>query len=222
MDGADKAPVRLLGPASRAPEVGRDDEAGEDSEEEEEADKDGESAEQPDMAYLHENVAETTVAVDPVHHVGPVRMMQALQGTLAALQDQAARIAKNETTPTVEDSNGALQPVADEGGRHTMRSIVLDLQSAARSFDERAQVVLEAAQAGADTCRVVAPQSLSVPTQRPLSSFDSRSWPACYTEFWFGDGAPNLERERPMLFEQVLGGRRDNEAEGRFVWTNIH
>ena len=155
------------------------------------------------MAYLHENVAETTVAVDPVHDVGPVRMLQALQGTLQALQEQAARIAQNETTPTVADGNGDLQPVPDEGGRHTMRTMVLDVQTAARSLDERALVVLETAQAGADTCRVVGPQSLSVPTQKPLSSFDSRSWPACYTEFWFGDGAPNLERERPMLFEQV-------------------
>ena len=84
-----------------------------------------------------------------------------------------------------------------------MRTMVLDVQSAARSFDDRAQVVLERAQAGADACRAVGPHSLSVPTQKPLSSFDSRSWPACYTEFWFGDGAPNLERERPMLFEQV-------------------
>ena len=130
--------------------------------------------------------------------------MQALQGTLGALQEQAARIAKNEATPTVADSSGALQPVADEGGRHTMRSMVLDVQSAARSFDERAQVALERAQAGADACRAVGPHSLSVPTQKPLSCFDNRSWPACYTEFWFGDGAPNLERERPMLFEQVL------------------
>ena len=203
VDGADKAPVRLLGPASRAPEVGRDDEAGEESEEEQEADKDGESAEQPDMAYLHENVAETTVAVDPVHHVGQVRMMQALQGTLEALQEQAARIAKNEETPTVADSSGALQPVADEGGRHTMRSMVLDLQSAARSFDVQAQGVLEKAQTGAGACRAVTPQSLSVPTGTPLRTLDSRSWPACYVEFWFGDGAPNLERERPMLFEQV-------------------
>ncbi len=204
VDGVDKAPVRLLGPASRAPEVGRDDEAGDESDEEKETDKDGEAAEQPDMAYLHENVAEFTVAVDPVHDIAPVRMMQALQGTLVALQEQAARIAKNEVTPTVADSSGALQPVADEGGRHTMRSMVLDVQSAARSFDERAQVVLEKAQAGADACRAVGPHSLSVPTQKPLSSFDSRSWPACYTEFWFGDGAPNLERERPMLFEQVF------------------
>ena len=202
VDGADKAPVRLLGPASRAPEMGKEEEAGEQSEEEQDADK--ESEQEPDMAYLHENVAETTVAVDPVHHVGPVRMMQALQGTLQVLQEQAQKIAKNEMTPTVADSNGDLQPVPDEGGRHAMRSMVLDVQSAARAFDERSQVVLEKAQAGADTCRMVGPQSLSVPTQSPLSCFDSRSWPACYTEFWFGDGAPNLERERPMLFEQVL------------------
>ena len=94
--------------------------------------------------------------------MGPVRMVQALQGTLEALHEQAARIAKNETTPTVPDSHGALQTVADEGGRHTMRSMVLDVQSAARSFDERAQVVLEKAQAGADTCRAVGPHSLSV------------------------------------------------------------
>ena len=196
---AQNASQRLRWP----PEVGREDDAGEESEEDQEADSDGAPAEQPDLAYLHENVAETTVAVDPVHHVGPVRMMQALQGTLQALQEHAARIAKNEETPTVADSSGVLQPVADEGGRHTMRSMVLDLQSAARAFDVQAQVVLEKAQAGADTCRAVTPQSLSVPTGTPLSSFDSRSWPACYVEFWFGDGAPNLERERPMLFEQV-------------------
>ena len=92
-----------------------------------------------------------------------------------------------------------------------MRSMVLDVQSAARSFDERAQVVLERAQAGADACRAVGPQSLSVPTQKPLSSFDSRSWPACFIEFWFGDGAPSLERDRPMLFEQVFL-RREEEG----------
>ena len=143
--------TRLLGPASRAPEVGRQDEAGDESEQEQEADSDTAAADQPDLAYLHENVAETTVAVDPVHHVGPARMMHSLQGTLQALQEQAAHIAKNEKTPTVADSNGALQPVADEGGRHTMRSMVLDVQSAAPSFDERSQVELEKAQAGADT-----------------------------------------------------------------------
>ena len=30
-----------------------------------------------------------------------------------------------------------------------------------------------------------------------------RTWPACYVEWWFGDGAPGLDRDRPMLFEEV-------------------
>ena len=51
--------------------------------EEQEADKDGESARQLDMAYLHENVAVTTIAVDPVHHVGP--------GAVAALPAAGSR-----------------------------------------------------------------------------------------------------------------------------------
>ena len=43
-----------------------------------------------------------------------------------------------------------------------------------------------------------------MPTQqKPLSAWDARTWPCCYTEWWFGDGAPNLERERPMLFEEL-------------------
>ena len=77
------------------------------------------------------------------------------------------------------------------------------MQAAARSFDEKALADLEAAQAGADLRRTVCPQALAIPTQKPLDSFDCRTWPACYVEWWYGDGAPNLERQRPMLFEQV-------------------
>ena len=47
--------------------------------------------------------------------------------------------------------DGALQPVADEGGRHSFQSLVLDAQSVARAFDPTAQALLEAAQAGAAT-----------------------------------------------------------------------
>ena len=36
-----------------------------------------------------------------------------------------------------------------------------------------------------------------------MDSVDARTWPACYVEWWFGDGAPGLSREWPMLFEQV-------------------
>ena len=84
-----------------------------------------------------------------------------------------------------------------------MKTVVLDLQTAARSFDEKSLAELETAQAGADARRTVCPEALAIPTQKPMSSFDARTWPASYTQWWFGDGAPNLERDRPMLFEQV-------------------
>ena len=47
------------------------------------------------------------------------------------------------------------------------------------------------------------PEAFAIPTQAPMDSFNARTWPACYVEWWFGDGAPGLDRERPMLFEDV-------------------
>ena len=110
---------------------------------------------------------------------------------------------RTKKTPTVVDNDCVLQPVVDEGGRHEMKSMVLDVQTVARSFDEKTQAELETAQAGADACRTVTPEALAIPTQKPLNSFDARTWPTCFVEFGFGDGAPNLERDRSMLFEQV-------------------
>ena len=49
-DKADKAPVRLLEPASRAPEMSKIDEAGEESEDEQEANSDGEPPEKLDFS----------------------------------------------------------------------------------------------------------------------------------------------------------------------------
>jgi hypothetical protein len=215
VEGSSKAPLQLVGPASRAPEIGKGEEAGDNSEEsddEEEArvggaqpdtDAAGIGADQPDMQYLHENVAVSTIALDPVHDIAPVKMMQALSANITAMEQHAAEIVKNEKKAMVERSDGTLQPVVDEGGRHSLKSMVLDVQSIVRSFDHKTQTQLEAAQAGADARRAVSTEALAVPTQKPLDSFDARTWPACYTEWWFGDGAPNLARERPMLFEQV-------------------
>ena len=126
-----------MGPASRAPEVGREEEAGDESEGKstDESDKGEHQPGDPDVEYTQENVADITVAVDPVHEVGPVAMMQALKGTLGAMQRQAISITKNEKTPMVADNSGALQPVGDEGGRHVLKTMVLDVQTAARSFD---------------------------------------------------------------------------------------
>ena len=152
---------------------------------------------------MFDNVAETTAALDPLHDVAPVRMMQALQGSIHALEAHAAQIVKNEARPTIADDKGVLQPVSDEGGREVLKSFVLDLQNVARNLDEKARAEVEKAAAGAENSRAVSLESLAVPTQKPLDSYDARTWPASYVEWWFGDGAPNLERDRPMLFEEV-------------------
>ena len=84
-----------------------------------------------------------------------------------------------------------------------LQALILDLQSTARTFDEAAQASVERAVAETDRRLSVCPMALAIPTQGPLDSFGARTYPACYVEWWFGDGAPGLDRERPMLFEQV-------------------
>ncbi len=45
--------------------------------------------------------------------------------------------------------------------------------------------------------------ALAIPKQGQLDSFSTRTDPVFHVEWWFGDGVPGLDRERPMLFEQV-------------------
>ena len=84
-----------------------------------------------------------------------------------------------------------------------MQALILDVQSTVRSFDETARATVERAVAHTDTRLSVCPTALAIPTQAPMDSFNARTWPACHVEWWFGDGAPGLDRERPMLFEEV-------------------
>ena len=84
-----------------------------------------------------------------------------------------------------------------------MQQLIFDVQHTARSFDNNVQASVEKAMDRADARLDVCPTALAIPTQGPLDSFNARTYPACYVEWWFGDGAPALERDRPMLFEQV-------------------
>ena len=84
-----------------------------------------------------------------------------------------------------------------------MQALILDVQSTTRSFDDAAHATVERAVENTDKRLSVCPTALAIPTQAPMYSFNARTWPASYVEWWFGDGAPGLDRERPMLFEQV-------------------
>ena len=104
-EGSENSPIQLSGPASRAPENGTKAEAGDASESDserssasaEKSDADEEDACQPCLQDANANVATSCIAVDPVHDLKPVQMMQALQGQIEALHEQAETIAKHES-----------------------------------------------------------------------------------------------------------------------------
>ena len=199
VEGAQHAPARLDGPAARAPERGRHDEAGDESDDvDDEAEGEGIV-----RAAAEEDVPEDAIAVDPAQDVGPVKKLRALQVRIEQLQEHARTVAANERAAMVEGADGALQPVVDEGGRDVVRTMVLDLQNTAGSIGEAERIQAEQAVAESDVRLTVSPEALAIPTEGPLDSFGPRAWPACYVEWWFGDGAPGLSRDRPMLFEQV-------------------
>ena len=127
-----------------------------------------------------------------------------MKAKMSEMERQALIIAKRESVARVEDSNGLLQPVADQGGRQLLREIVLDVQTVASSLSRRGKLDVERACQNAEEAREVNPVALAVPSGvQPLNAWDARTWPVCFTEWWFGDGAPNLQRDRPMLFEEV-------------------
>ena len=116
-DGAGRAPTHLTGPASKAPEVGQSEDVGE-SPEQSDADKEPEEG---DSDQVRGRSATTTVAVDPVRSVEPVRMMQALQARILWVEQQASQILRNDATALVADERGGLQPVNNENGWHNVR-----------------------------------------------------------------------------------------------------
>ena len=105
VEGAERAPSRLLGPASRAPEISKYEEADEatdasDSHDDKDAPvsargacqpADGQDA-GPDAAATGEGIAEASIAIDPTHHLKPAKMMQALRAQLDAVQAHAAKV----------------------------------------------------------------------------------------------------------------------------------
>ena len=126
---------------------------------------------------LADDVAVSSIAVDPVHHLQPVQMMQALQGQIELMHEQAAKIAKNELQGKVADADGVLQPVADEGGRYQMRNIVLDMQHIAKDLGKEGATKIEKAAIGTAACRLVSPTALAVPINEPLGAYDPRTYP---------------------------------------------
>ena len=215
IEGLENAPVQLSGPASRAPERGMLEEAGEASEESSEMEGDEETTQQQESPSLEEanaNVSTASIAVDPSQDPKDTQMLEVLKAQITQLEHQAKTVFRRERTGRVENADGVLQPVEDTGGRQRIREVIMDVKDVASGIGRSGQVALEAACTSAEQMRSVDTVSLAVPTKhKPLQSWDPRTWPACFTEWWFGDGAPNLARDRPMLFEELAPMLLDRE-----------
>ena len=84
--------------------------------------------------------------------------------------------------------------VAAEG---ECRRIVLDVQTIMRQLSKTNKAKLDDIAAGPLSGDALQSFALGVPTTKPLSIFNAATWSACFTEFFYGDCTPRLER-RPV------------------------
>jgi len=83
---------------------------------------------------------------------------------------------------------------------------VVDLREAAQrldrhKFEDKAQLL--------DCCDH---KAVFVPSDGPLSMFNSTTWTECFSEFWFGDCLPNMQTQEPKLtFEELFETLPDRE-----------
>ena len=55
-------------------------------------------------------------------------------------------------------------------------------------------------------------KAVFVPSDGPLSMFNSATWTECFSEFWFGDCLPNMATQEPKLtFEELFETLPDRE-----------
>ncbi len=207
IEGSDEATFRVPGPANVRDPTATAAAPGDASSESEREEDDGADAAQP--GDITENVA----AIDEFHSEEPVRRLQTLHALWSQAEAEARQVSKNERQGRVAgggEQDAAIM-VEDAGGREACRRIILDISSVARHLTERQRAQIEVAAAGAESVRPVSTACLAVPTGQPLSMFDARSWTASFTEFWYGDGVPFLQRDRHLTFEDWAAAMLERE-----------
>ncbi|CAE7160870.1 unnamed protein product [Symbiodinium necroappetens] len=138
-------------------------------------------------------------------------MLVSLQENLRMLEEEAAKVGREEAKKRLEDGDGAQALCTDVGGREVCKQIAVDIQAVAQRLGPQARLRVEEAIRSAEVQQSVSPQGLAVPTNEPLSFFDAGTWPACFTEFLYGDGCPGLKRDAACLFEQLFAYLLDRQ-----------
>ncbi len=76
------------------------------------------------------------------------------------------------------------------------------MRSLARSMGSEFHAEIERSVTAAH--RKASPATLRVQTGAPLSLFDPAAWVACFTEFFYGDCVPNLERPAKISWRRLF------------------
>ena len=141
------------------------------------------------------------------------------------LQKETQRLEQREQQRESATRTAAELQAGIEGQREHCQQVALDIRDLAKKMGAKYELELERAVSAArrhcsDVQELVAEnatggeasqpaaqpraQGLKVQAGAALSSFDAQCWPLCFTEFFHGDCAPNLERPSPLTFRQVF------------------
>ena len=143
----------------------------------------------------------------PPSGAAPLAAAQA-DAASGASQPAGAQANAEEASPASDGADVArvtarTAGVAAEG---ECKRIVLDVQSISRQLSNTNKAKLDSIAAGPLTGDALQAFAIAVPTTKPLSIFNAATWSACFTEFFFGDCTPRLERRPvPVSVEELFG-----------------
>ena len=167
-----------------------------------EAEESGASAEETSEVEP-QPVAEATIAVNHCVDEDPSSVLASLQAKVSMLQEEASTVLRNEAACKLEHE-GQTFCSEDAGGRDVCREIMVDLQTTAVKMGREARLKVEAAITAAEHEHSVSAKGLAVPIGEPMSFYHPATWAACFPEFVYGDGVPNLDRRCGLTFEEIF------------------
>ncbi|CAK9115732.1 unnamed protein product [Durusdinium trenchii] len=140
---------------------------------------------------------EFMIAIDYEQDPKPAQLFQAMQKKLEHLQKEVAKVKTNQSGAW-ENVSATVRQV---GQQETCQRLVIDLQDTMRKLLKEAKNLDDVAASLLQTSVTadffekggqIHIDALAVPTTTVLSSFDPRSFPSCFVEFYYGDAVPGL------------------------------
>ena len=170
-------------------------------------------------------VTEPLIGLDEAHADDPCARFAVLQRKLEILSKEVHKLEQKERRQALAEHPEMELQAGIEGQREQCKQVALDVRELAKRMGAKYEREIEqAAMESAAPRRPASAQAtaesdggapelaaeprpamgLQIQAGRPISSFDATCYPLCFTEFFYGDCAPNLERQAPLTYRQVF------------------